>query len=403
MDLSSPRLKKILIFAAIFTVVVFIAIKIWRRSYYSYPNTSEDAQVTVTSMSGGTGGTVTVVTAGHSFKVGDIVLLKGVGHTISTTTGVMPTVSGTTGTPVVVTAVSGGPPTTTFTFAGTYMGPFTANGTAEAIGFGKMTTLKTALVACQDAYASAIINAGSDQTAKDTAAETRTTCIAAAVAPYTRGHCQWLPQTDGDPIPVPGAGDAAAKSAYDQYQSDIRTIQLAYVQAANRAAAGNFTGLPSTTAGAQGVSNTIVSAARAADITGATQKYLATVCPGFYQPGDPAAAPGDPSPGYRLWTATTSGTAPGAGVTQKQFWASSTTGITDVAILTWAQYARIVTFTAGQGLTGGLGYLTTPVTANGTTYSDKSGLTGGVASGENWRLAYANGPGTYPAPAWKTT
>jgi hypothetical protein len=397
MDLSSPRLKKILIFAAIFTVVVFIAIKIWRRSYYSYPNTSEDAQVSITGMTSGTPtGSTTVTAAGHNFKPGDIVLMKNLpaAMSFSGTTVPMPTVSGTSGTPVIVSTVGSG----FFTFVGTFTGAFSTSGspTAEAIGFGKMTDLKAALGTCQDTYASAIINAGSDQAAVTTAGTNRITCIATAVAPYTRGHCQWLPQANGDPIPVPGAADVAAKAAYDAYQQDIKTIQLAYVQASNRAAAGTFTGLTSSTTNAQELSTTIVSAARAADITGATQKYLATVCPGFYQPGDPAGP--DPSSGYKAWTATTGTTAPAAGVTQKQFYASSTTGITDVAILTWAQYASIVTFTAGQGLTGGLAYLMSQVTANGTTYSNKSAY--GKAGSENWRLAYANGPGTFPAPSF---
>ena len=382
MDLSSPRLRKILIFAAIFTVVVFIAVKIWRRSYYSYPNTSEDAQVPITAMTQA-GAAVTVAADGHNFKVGDIVLLKVVGPTITTTSGVMPTVSGTSGTPVIVATVATG----TFTFLGSFTGSFTS-GTAEAVGFGKMTDLKAALVACQDTYARETINGVAN------AGANRTACIARAVAPYTRGHCQWLPQNDGDTIPVPPAGDA--KIAYDAYQNDIKAVQLAYVSTANRAAAGQFAGLATNTTKA----NEIVSAARAADITGATQKYLATVCPGFYAPGDPAKAAEDPSPGYKLWTAVSaaSDALPQTAGSQKHFYASSTGGITDAAVLTWAQYARTVTFTPGEGLTATTGYLATSVVVSGTTYSDKSGR--GTAGAENWRLAYAAGPGTFPAPSF---
>ena len=385
MDLSSPRLRKILIGLAIFTVVVFIAVKIWRRSYYSYPKTSEDAQVPITAMTQA-GAAVTVAADGHKFKVGDIVLLKVVGPTITTTSGVMPTVSGTSGMPVIVATVATG----TFTFLGSFTGSFTS-GTAEAVGFGKMTDLKAALVACQDTYATEVINAGTNQAAKDAAVANRTACIARAVAPYTRGHCQWLPQNDGDTIPVPPAGDA--KIAYDAYQNDIKAVQLAYVSTANRAAAGQFAGLATNTTKA----NEIVSAARAADITGATQKYLATVCPGFYAPGDPAKASEDPSPGYKLWTAKSEATDSVTG-TQKHFYASSTGGITDAAVLTWAQYARTVTFTPGEGLTATTGYLATSVVVSGTTYSDKSGR--GTAGAENWRLAYAAGPGTFPAPSF---
>jgi hypothetical protein len=392
MDLSNSRLKKILIGLAIFTVVVFIAVKIWRRSYYSYPNTSEDAQVSVTAMSGGTGGTVTVTAAGHKFKVGDIVLLKGTGLTISTS-GVMPTVSLPAGadTPVIVASVATG----TFTFTGTFTGNFTpASATAEAVGYGVMTTLKAALVTCQDTYATSIING----TPVATAATTRTQCIADAVAPYTRGHCQWLPPapSSGNPnptLPVPTSGDA--KTAYDVYQTDIKTIQLAYVSAANRAADGRFAGLTTDMTRA----SAIVSAARAADITGATQKYLATVCPGFYQPGDPTGT--DPSPGYKLWSAKSEATDSVTG-NQKHFYASSSGGITDASILEWAQYARTVTFVANTGLSAdaGTALMTPSVTVGGKTYSDKSGV--GTAGSENWRLAYAAGPGTFPAPQWKT-
>jgi hypothetical protein len=400
MDLSSPKLKKILIFAAIFTVIVFIFVKIWRRSYYSYPNDSEDAQVPITAMVSGTpAGSVTVTAAGHKFKAGDIVLLKNTGTTaITATTGVMPTVTLTaaSGTPVIVATTT--TPGTTFTFLGSFTGTFSATGspTAESVGYGVMDTLKKALVTCQDAYARDMINATSPA-AITAAADTRIKCIGTAVAPYTRGHCQWLPQKDGDPIPVPPSGDA--QTAYTAYQTDIKNIQLAYVSTANRAAAGTFSGIAD-----QAKANMIVSAARAADISGATQKYLATVCPGFYQPGDPTLS--DPSPGYKLWTAVLGATGvtadPLVASTQKHFWAPST-GITDAAILNWAQYARTVTFVANTGLSATYGYLSAAPNGvgniSGTTYTDKSG--NGGSNTENWRSAYVNGPGTFPAPTWK--
>ena len=389
MDLSSPKLKKILIFAAIFTVIVFIIVKIWRRSYYSYPNTSEDAQVMVTAMSLASP-TMTVSAPGHNFKVGDIVLLKNVGFTsFSLSANVMPTVAGTQGTPVIVATST---PGTSFTFGATAAaGAYAAGGTAESVGFGVMTTLKSNLVACQDTYARDIINGVSNVTAN----ATRITCIANSVAPYTRNHCQWLPPVGGT-LPIPGSG--MALTAYTAYQDNIKTIQLAYVQPANRAAAGTFSGIGSTSN-----ASTIVSAARAADISGATQKYLATVCPGFYQPGDPAVS--DPSAGYIAWTAVLSSNVDSITSTQKHFYASNPNGITDAAILTWAQYARPVTFVANTGLSASFGYLsaapngTGNITVSGTAYSDKSG--NGGNNTENWRSAYINGPGTFPvSPTW---
>ena len=389
MDLSSPKLRKILIGLAIFTVVVFITIKIWRRSYYSYPNTSEDAQVSITAMTSGTpAGSTTVTATGHNFKVGDIVLLKVTGLTFAGTSGVMPTVSGATGTPVIVATVTIG---VSFTFVGTFTGTFTATGaTAESIGYGVMTELKSALVTCQDTYATAIIAAGTNQAAKDTANTTRTFCIATAVAPYTRGHCQWLPAAGSTTIPEPQATNPLAFAAWSTYQNDIKLIQTAYVQASNRAAAGSFAGIATTA-----TASDIVSKARAADITGATQKYLATVCPGFYQPGDSTKP--DPSPVYKTWTARQEAT-DSVATTVTHFYAP-TTGITDAAIMNWAQYARTVTFTAttatvSGGLTATIGLLA-PVASGGYgpigTYTDKSG---GTTGAENWRTAYIKGPGT---------
>jgi len=402
MDLSSPKLKKILIFAAILTVIVFIIVKIWRRSYYSYPNPAEDAPVPIVGMSAA-GSPVILTVISHSFKVNDIVLLKNLptGITVTPTLpGVMPTVLGVQGTPAIVRAVTA----TSITLDGTLAGTFTAGGnpTVEAIGFGVMTVLKAALVACQDEYATAIINAGGDNVKIAAAAGARIRCIGQAVSPYTRGHCQWLPPapttaTPNPTLPIPSSG--AEKTAYEAYQTDIKTIQLAYVSAANRAAAGSFTSFTTN----KDKATDIVSAARAADISGATQKYLATVCPGFYQPGDPALS--DPSAGYKAWTAvlgTAAATAdPLATATQKHFWAPST-GITDAAILTWAQYARVVTFAENEGLTAnGAGYLSGLNIAGKT---DMSGNTGGVANAQNWRSAYTNGPGTFPlSPAWNTT
>lgn len=378
MNLSDAIVKKILIGVAAFVVLVFILVKIWRRSFYSYPNTSEDAQVPITAITG-SAGTVTVTTGTtHNFKANDILLLKnlGTGVTISPTSCVVSTVQNTTGTPVVVATASG----TTFTVTGTLTGTYTSGGTAENVGYGVMSTLKSALVACQDAYGRDIING----VATATAQATRTTCIANAVSPYTRGHCQWLPQLNADgstTINNPGSGPE--KVAFDAYQNDIKNIQLAYVSAANRAAAGTFTGISSTT-----TASAIVSAARAADITGATRKYLALVCPGFYVSGDGTT---DPSSQYVTWTSANSATAPARGFWTTGSTATTMNSVTDADILTWAQYARPVTFTAGTGLTATTGYLS-GLTISG--YSDKSGI-GGTGT-EYWRKAYETGPGTYP-------
>lgn len=385
MNLSDATVKKILIGVAAFVVLVFILVKIWRRSFYSYPNTSEDARVSVTGLANsgtGAGAVVTVTTgAPHNFKVNDIILLANSGVTVTTAT-VTTTVTGLTGTPVIVT---GTPTATSFTFAGSVSSTTPAAGaTAENVGYGVMTGLKSNLVACQDAYGRAIING----TATADAQATRTTCIRDAVSPYTRGHCQWLPQLNPDgttTITNPASGPE--KAAFDTYQQDIKNVQLAYVSAANRAAAGTFTGLTGTAANITKAGE-LVSAARAADITGATRKYLAAVCPGFYVSGDGTT---DPSSQYVTWTSEKAAAAPARGFWTNNSTAQTMNSVTDNDILTWAQYAGNVTFVTGTGLSSSGGLLS-GLTISG--YSDKSGL--GGTNSENWRKAYETGPATYP-------
>jgi hypothetical protein len=375
--------------------------------------------ITAVTTAAGPPATVTF-TAAHKFKVNDIVLLKSLpaGYTI-TSTGIAGIAAanakdGTLGVPVIVTATNGTTlssglvtatsATATFTFAGTVSGTFVTNTiTAESAGYGLMTSLKTALTSCQNQYSADIIAGGA---AGSGAANTRLTCITTAISPYTRTHCQWLPQTAGASLPIPGNTDEA-KPAYDAYQSNIKLIQLAYLQAANRAAAGTFSGISDTTKAIA-----IVNAARSADLTGATQKYLATVCPGFYQPGDPGS--NDPTTGYKNWSAditSASDTVATSAPTQKHFYAScggaGTTctggsgGISDANILTWAQFARSpVTFTTGSGLSATTALLNTSVVVGATTYQDKS-ANGGTGT-ENWRTAYSNGPGTFVGTATPT-
>ena len=413
MNLSDAMVKKILIGVAAFIVLVFIVVKIWRRSFYSYPNTKEtNSSFAITSLvqTTTTPPVITVTASGHNFAANDLIFLKSTGLTGITlpsgATAPMPTInlaaiSDTTSILVTVATVGSG----TFTIAGTLAGTFSTANTpkAEALGYGVMNTLTTALVSCQDTYGRAIVNAGTDTTKQQDAATARTNCIKDAVSPYTRGHCMWLPQAGSSTIPVPTSGPA--RTAYDNYQNDIKNIQLAYVSAANRAAAGTFAGVSDTTkAGA------LVSAARSADITGATRKYLATVCPGFYQPGNPASAdPATGTNGYLAWSVST--TVPAAGV--PAFYApvvNSNATIADADILKWAQYAGSVTFVDGTGLSSAGGIITTgtaagqlgvaSITTGGTTYTDKS--TQGGTGTEYWRTAYVTGPGTYPKPSWWT-
>lgn len=396
MKFDDQTLKKILIAAFVIIVLGFIIVKFWQKSYYSYPNTSEDNEYSVSAIATTTPATTPVsftitTTAAHTIKVGDLITLSGLpttGFTFTPSDAVPTTIDGLT--PVFVVSQVGG---TTIQVNGTVTIPATPNYTnikVKAVGKGLMDTLKQALATCQDTYAQALISNPNSTTA----VSDRTTCIATAVRTYTRGHCKWLPQGT-TPAATPTSGPEL--TAYNNYQADIQKIQSAYASAYNRAQAGTFTSISDTQK-----ATTIVSAARTADISNATKKYIASVCPGFYQPGNPTTP--DPSSTYKAWTADiTSASRPAATAAAPIFWAippvagNAATGVTDAQILTWAQYARPVTFTTGAGLTATTGHLS-GLTITG--YTDKSGL--GTTGNENWRKAYNAGPGTYPAPTWTT-
>ena len=217
----------------------------------------------------------------------------------------------------------------------------------------------------------------------------RTTCIRSAVTAYAAGHCKWSVSTN---IPT-ATTDPTAFAAYQEYQADLVKIQSAYAFAAQRAAAGTFTGVSNTTKAVE-----IVKAARQADMFGATRRYLAKACPGFYQPADPAQAASDPTTKYKGWSVSTAAAKPTTGY---GFWSitpnaaqSTTTGITDNEILTWAEYSGVVSVT--NGVLASSGGLLSGVSITGRTDKSNNGGTGT----ENWRKAYENGPGTFVAPTF---
>jgi len=325
----------------------------------------------------------------------------------------------------------------------------------------------------------------------------RDQCVQLATNDYTIGHCKYLPQSGtGIPVvPLPST-DPVAFAAYQEYQTNIQKIQIAYVPAMSRVqqnqsfpTPGSLTGVTLTQADKQ----KIVEAARKADLANATQKYLATACPGFYALTSGSTV-NDPSADYKNWSVDTGSSAPTtATAASKKFWAPSS-GIPDADIMKWAQNAGVVTLSGpvmsvtitgsgiGSGYTsaptvafsapsltggitaqgiatissgkitgvtitnGGSGYTTTPtisfsggtggtaptasdistsvtvqisttltatgglVTAGTFTPTPTTGGTAttyapgkynlGTAGTENWRIAYKNGPGTYPAPTY---
>jgi hypothetical protein len=238
--------------------------------------------------------------------------------------------------------------------------------------------------------------------------------------------------------------DDAGVQAWEAYQVNLSKIGQAYYP---RIKGATVSSNPSSTE---------ILAARKADITGATRKYIATVCPKFYK----TSADDDPSPGYKNWasyaTEAAYNAAPASG-TKSGF---AEDRITDANIGTWADYAATtyisstsvsvaaggtttgaITFSDVTGLTAGDSVQVTPQTsvngvltpgtpimatiatitdknvaltipaapASGYIFPSKTVLAKALRSastkwnlGSNWKLARDAGPGTLPQPSWAT-
>ena len=564
MDLSSPKLRKILVGVAILVVFIFIVIRFFRRSYYSYPNTSEQGSFTITAavISAGPPALATfTTTAPHGFSAGDLVYISGVaGVTYTEPVSGYPPGAGSPvlpagGSAVYLVSASG----STFAVKATGTTPVLTSAAVKSIVQPAMDKMQnTDLLGCQTQYATDLISATSTLTGSTSqsiistgnrivnvtssfgfvpgdkvvipgvvdsagkasvlivdsvpaggtsimftalsvpsttqtilpqtavsditaAYDKRTTCIQTSATSYTVGHCRYLPQAGTNrPIVPLASDDPVAFAAYTQYQTDIQAIQTAYAAPLSRATqtatfptGGTLTGLTLT----QVQQQAIIEAARKADLANATQKYLASVCPGFYAQTSGSTVT-DPSSDYKLWSVSTSASAPTPAGNAKNFWAP---GVTDASIMTWALGAGVVglsgpvlsvtipsgsigsgytgvptvAFNGGGGTgatgtatvsgnkitgvtvtSGGSGYTTNPTitfTSGGgtttaadlasivvqvsTSLSASAALIGsgtftpasgspvayspnkylaGTGDNVNWRVAYKNGPGTYP-------
>lgn len=210
------------------------------------------------------------------------------------------------------------------------------------------TQLTSDLQTLQDNYNIAMIavNAMPTGTAAEIAAKnqamlnaqkTLTTNINTKVQTYISGKCPEV--TSGV---APAATDTAKTAAWTAYQSDLAKIQQSYYTVIGAATA---TSSPSSI---------LVLAARKADISGATRKYIATVCPNFYY-----TSASDPTATYKQWTHVTSGTAPSVGLLGSD--------VTNANITTWASYAALTKSTNAElavlpGATT-IGSSTAPLTA----------------------------------------
>lgn len=210
------------------------------------------------------------------------------------------------------------------------------------------TTLKNDLQSYQDAYNIAMINfkampetnateIAAKNTAMMNAEQTLATSINTRVNTYVTNKCGAASGAQ------PPSTDTAATTAWNAYQSDLGKIQGAYLVINNNAT-------PSTTPTSEQVI-----AARKADISGATRKYLATRCPKFYK-----TETADPTSTYTSWSLVESGASTPA--TGNGFFKPN---VTTGNISSWAQYAAKTKSTSanltvqpGTGAVASIGSLT---------------------------------------------
>lgn len=255
------------------------------------------------------------------------------------------------------------------------------------------TTLRTDLATCESTYSQAYIAANGNAAAITTAQTALRDCVSGKVTTYVQQKC---PYTSGvDPAtmnPVNGPFGTGAATAWTAYQSDIRAIRLAYAPFIL-----NPTDATTTTLTAD-----IVRAARKADLTGATRKYLSTVCPatsapGFYTSADYGMTTTTDASGLVTTTPTAGTTYPdpvSAKYNQWNVYTATPSGTT----LTYGFYggtsfltrAKIATWAVGAGVIGTDGTAPTAgIIASGSKYSSAS--TSGIP---NWVVARDFGPGT---------
>ena len=256
------------------------------------------------------------------------------------------------------------------------------------------TTLRTDLTACETAYSTEYIAANGNAAAITAATTKLRTCVTNKVSAYVQLKC---PYTNGEEPGTTNGGPASASktAAWNAYQADIRSIRIAY---------SAYILAPSDATNPT-LRDVDVQAARKADLTGATRKYLATVCPatsgpGFYTPSDygvdtttvDAAGvstvtqttvryPDPVSAKYAEWKVYM--TAPGATPTYGFY--GDAAYLTRAKIAAWAIGAGMLTSSTS---TDDVSEPTSGLLGTGSKYS------GGANGIPNWVIARDFGPGT---------
>lgn len=226
------------------------------------------------------------------------------------------------------------------------------------------TTTYSNIIACQTAYNSANLTA---------TAVTRpgfmtifTNCVRSNVSIYVDRKCSWI---STDPT-----GDKPEYAAFQTFTVDTNAIKTAYMDITTRA----------TDSSSFSPSLEIVNAALKADLTGATRKYLAAVCPNYFK--TPTGVT-DPTTVYSNWRVVTGSTAPNT----YSFYAGPNNTITASDVLTWAATAaRYTVSDVTNEFT-----VDTPYVNTNSTYNNNSTFTNPDGTFiKVWEIARDNGPGT---------
>lgn len=208
------------------------------------------------------------------------------------------------------------------------------------------------LQSCQNAF-----QVSGDAAVKDSCYSSNVSMYVTKVCPYVNGVAPT---------------DAATLALWNAYTgnstSDVKQITNTYVPFVNTPTSVTVTGTTVTTA--------MILAARKADMTGATRKYLASACPKFYVSGDGLT---DQTNTYKAWA---------IGNSTNGFVA---TNVTATKIADWLMNAAIID--ASGNATG-------PLVPGSTSWNKQD--VAGTAGVPNWKKARDSGPGTMPYPSWGT-
>lgn len=316
--------------------------------------------------------TVTTASA-HNLYVGALVSLQGTGNqsldsqatTTSITTGTPPQTISVPG-PLATYTVVSVPSSTTYTIAaptGVTAAPSQFGSTIIASGIptplsitvtDQFTFTYTAPTTPSGTVTSEGYVFDPSNTTVMAAYATKDVCLTNAVSTYMSSKC---PYTDPTQTPT----DAAGQTAYTQYTTDLATINNAYLSVVQNPG---------------GATSDYIKAARKADITIATRKYISTVCPGFYAPQTGTDPGTEEYQRYTIASGSTSGFDP--------------SNVTGANVTTWAQYAA-------QDPTVTVSNLTSPLKSGSTVWTNAN-----TAGLQNWQVARNAGPGTVPQPTWAT-